>query len=64
MITKELWYIYKHCLEELNELTSLLQRPLAAGDVSRGSEVRGSGLVVNDLTFFAERILQHQNFQK
>jgi translation initiation factor 6 len=39
-------------VEELDELSSLLQIPLCAGTVNRGSDVLGAGLVVNDWTGF------------
>ncbi|VDD78006.1 unnamed protein product [Mesocestoides corti] len=39
-------------IQELDELSSLLQLPLAAGSVNRGSPLIGSGLVVNDWLAF------------
>jgi len=42
----------KTSIEDQDELSSLLQVPLVAGTVNRGSEIIGGGLVVNDWCAF------------
>ncbi|KAJ3042438.1 Eukaryotic translation initiation factor 6 [Rhizophlyctis rosea] len=43
----------KTSVEDQDELSSLLQIPLVAGTVNRGSDLIGAGLVVNDWSAFA-----------
>jgi translation initiation factor 6 len=42
----------KTTIEELDELSSLLQVPLIAGTVNRGSDIVGGGMIANDWVAF------------
>lgn len=42
----------KTSIEDLDELSSLLQIPMVAGTVNRGSDVIGAGLLANDWCAF------------
>lgn len=46
------WFTPTPPMAEKEELSSLLQVPLVAGTVNRGSDVIGAGLVANDWTAF------------
>ena len=52
-ITNKGGLVHPMCsVAELDELSTLLQIPLCAGTVNRGSDVIGSGVVANDWTAF------------
>lgn len=53
VITNNGGMVHPMCgVAELDELSTLLQIPLCAGTVNRGSDVIGSGMVVNDWISF------------